>query len=208
MDYTIVKKYFPEITENQLLQFQSLQALYEDWNSKINVISRKDMDSFYEHHVLHSLAIAKYFTLLPGMKVMDVGTGGGFPGIPLAIMFPQTDFLLVDSIGKKIKVVQAVAESLGLTNVRAIQERVENVKEKFDVITSRGVTRLPEIAGWVGNKLRIQNDIEAGGILYLKGGDIEQELREVPKNWKRKTTSITKWFAEPFFVEKYVVHLY
>ena len=208
MDYTIVKKYFPEITENQLLQYQSLLSLYEDWNSKINVISRKDMDCFYEHHVLHSLAIAKYFTLLPGMQVMDVGTGGGFPGIPLAIMFPQTDFLLVDSIGKKIKVVQAVAESLGLTNVTAVQERVEKIKGKFDVITSRAVTRLPEIAGWVGNKLRIYNDIEAGGILYLKGGDIEEELRGVPKNWKRKTTSITKWYAEPYFVEKYVVHLY
>lgn len=166
------------------------------------------MDSFYEHHVLHSLAIAKYFPLLPGMKVMDVGTGGGFPGIPLAIMFPQTSFLLVDSIGKKIKVVQAVAESLGLQNVIAVQERVEKVKDKFDVITSRAVTRLPEIAGWVGNKLRIHNDIEAGGILYLKGGDIEQELRDVPKNWKRKSTSITKWYAEPYFVEKYVVHLY
>ena len=185
-----------------------LNTLYEDWNSKINVISRKDMDSFYEHHVLHSLAIAKYFPLLPGMKVMDVGTGGGFPGIPLAIMFPQTDFLLVDSIGKKIKVVQAVAESLGLKNVVAIQERAEKVKDKFDVITSRAVTRLPEIAGWVGNKLRIHNDIEAGGVLYLKGGDIEEELREVPKNWKRKSTSITKWYAEPYFVEKYVVHLY
>lgn len=208
MDHTIVKKYFPEITENQLLQYQSLLSLYEDWNSKINVISRKDMDCFYEHHVLHSLAIAKYFTLLPGMQVMDVGTGGGFPGIPLAIMFPQTDFLLVDSIGKKIKVVQAVAESLGLTNVTAVQERVEKIKGKFDVITSRAVTRLPEIAGWVGNKLRIYNDIEAGGILYLKGGDIEEELRGVPKNWKRKTTSITKWYAEPYFVEKYVVHLY
>ena len=208
MDYTIVKKYFPEITDNQLIQFQSLLPLYEDWNSKINVISRKDMDSFYEHHVLHSLAIAKYFPLLPGMQVMDVGTGGGFPGIPLAIMFPQTDFLLVDSIGKKIKVVQAVTESLGLTNVTAVQERVEKIKGKFDVITSRAVTRLPEIAGWVSNKLRIYNDIEAGGILYLKGGDIEQELRDVPKNWKRKTTSITKWYAEPYFVEKYVVHLY
>ena len=208
MNNEILFKYFPSLTERQKEQFAALDALYRDWNSKINVISRKDMDSFYEHHVLHSLAIAKYFTLLPGMKVMDVGTGGGFPGIPLAIMFPQTDFLLVDSIGKKIKVVQAVAESLGLTNVRAIQERVENVKEKFDVITSRGVTRLPEIAGWVGNKLRIHNDIEAGGILYLKGGDIEQELRDVPKNWKRKTTSITKWYAEPYFVEKYVVHLY
>lgn len=208
IDHLSIKKYFPETTENQLEQYRLLKPLYEDWNSKINVISRKDMDSFYEHHVLHSLAIAKYFHLLPGMKVMDVGTGGGFPGIPLAIMFPQTDFLLVDSIGKKIKVVQAVAESLGLTNVAAVQERVEKIKGKFDVITSRGVTRLPEIAGWVGNKLRIHNDIEAGGILYLKGGDIEQELREVPKNWKRKSTSITKWYAEPFFIEKYVVHLY
>ena len=208
IDHLSIKKYFPEITEIQLEQYRLLKPLYEDWNSKINVISRKDMDSFYEHHVLHSLAIAKYFQLLPGMKAMDVGTGGGFPGIPLAIMFPQTDFLLVDSIGKKIKVVQAVAESLGLKNVVAVQERVEKVKDKFDVITSRGVTRLPEITGWVGNKLRIHNDIEAGGILYLKGGDIEQELREVPKNWKRKSTSITKWYAEPFFVEKYVVHLY
>ena len=208
MDHTIIKKYFPELTEIQMNQYQSLLRLYEDWNSKINVISRKDMDCFYEHHVLHSLAIAKYFTILPGMKVMDVGTGGGFPGIPLAIMFPQTDFMLVDSIGKKIKVVQAVAESLGLTNVVAVQERVEKIKDKFDIITSRAVTRLPEIAGWVGNKLRIHNDIEAGGILYLKGGDIEDELREVPKNWKRKTTSITKWYAEPYFVEKYVVHLY
>jgi 16S rRNA (guanine527-N7)-methyltransferase len=204
----LILKYFPKITEEQKQQFAALYDLYIDWNAKINVISRKDMDSFYEHHVLHSLAIAKYFQLLPGMKVMDVGTGGGFPGIPLAIMFPQTDFLLVDSIGKKIKVVQAVAESLGLTNVTAVQERVEKVKDKFDVITSRGVTRLPEIAGWVGNKLRIHNDIEAGGILYLKGGDIDQELRELPKNWKRKSTSITKWYAEPFFVEKYVVHLY
>ncbi len=208
MDHTIIKKYFPELTECQMNQYQSLLPLYEDWNSKINVISRKDMDCFYEHHVLHSLAIAKYFTFLPGMKVMDVGTGGGFPGIPLAIMFPQTDFMLVDSIGKKIKVVQAVAESLGLTNVVAVQERVEKIKDKFDIITSRAVTRLPEIAGWVGNKLRIHNDIEAGGILYLKGGDIEEELREVPKNWKRKTTSITKWYTEPYFVEKYVVHLY
>lgn len=208
MNHSVIKKYFPEVTETQMIQYEQLQPLYEDWNSKINVISRKDMDNFYEHHVLHSLAIAKYFPLLPGMKVMDVGTGGGFPGIPLAIMFPQTSFLLVDSIGKKIKVVQAVAEALGLSNVTAIQQRVEKVNDKFDVITSRAVTQLPEIAGWVGNKLRIHNDIEAGGILYLKGGDIEQELRDIPKNWKRKSTSITKWYAEPYFVEKYVVHLY
>ena len=166
------------------------------------------MDNFYEHHVLHSLAIAKYFELLPGMKVIDIGTGGGFPGIPLAIMFPQTNFLLVDSIGKKIKVVQDVKDQLDLQNVTAIQERAENIKEKFDVIVSRAVTQLPDFVKWCNNKLRVTNDIEAGGILYLKGGDIEEELRNVPKNWKRKSTPITKWYEEPYFVEKYVIHLF
>lgn len=208
MDFSIIKRYFPELTETQILQYQALLPLYEDWNSKINVISRKDMDNFYEHHVLHSLAIAKYFTLLPGMKVMDVGTGGGFPGIPLAIMFPQTSFLLVDSMGKKIKVVQTVVESLGLQNVKVVLERAEKIREKFDVITSRAVTRLPEFTGWVNEKLRIHNDIEAGGIIYLKGGDIKKELREVPKNWKRKTIPIANWFTEPYFLEKYIIHLY
>ena len=208
MDYSIVKKYFPDITSVQEAQFEQLMPLYADWNSKINVISRKDMDDFYEHHVMHSLAIAKYFELLPGMKVMDVGTGGGFPGIPLAIMFPQTSFLLVDSIGKKIKVVQAVAEALKLKNVTALNERAEKIHDNFDVITSRAVTQLPDFLKWVDNKLRIRNDIEAGGIFYLKGGDIEAELREIPKNWKRKTTSISKWYKEPYFVEKYLIHIY
>lgn len=191
-----------------MAQYERLVPLYEDWNSKINLISRKDMGNFYEHHVLHSLAIAKYFELLPGMKVMDIGTGGGFPGIPLAIMFPQTRFLLVDSIGKKIKVVKDVAEKLDLQNVTAVQERAENINDKFDVIVSRAVTQLPSLVKWCNGKLRVTNDIEAGGILYLKGGDIDIELRDVPKNWKRKSTSITKWFKEPYFVEKYVIHLY
>jgi len=208
MNHLLIKKYFSDLTEAQLSQYEQLAPLYEDWNSKINLISRKDMDNFYEHHVLHSLAIAKYFDLLPGMKVMDIGTGGGFPGIPLAIMYPQTRFLLVDSIGKKIKVVQDVKEKLGLENVTAVNDRAENIKDKFDVIVSRAVTQLPDFVKWCNGKLRITNDIEAGGILYLKGGDIEEELRNVPKNWKRKSTSITKWFEEPYFIEKNVIHLY
>ncbi|MCQ2319477.1 MAG: 16S rRNA (guanine(527)-N(7))-methyltransferase RsmG [Bacteroidales bacterium] len=208
MDHLLIKKYFSDLNETQLSQYKQLAPLYEDWNSKINLISRKDMENFYEHHVLHSLAIAKYFDLLPGMKVMDIGTGGGFPGIPLAIMYPQTKFLLVDSIGKKIKVVQDVKEKLGLENVTAVNDRAENIKEKFDVIVSRAVTQLPDFVKWCNGKLRITNDIEAGGILYLKGGDIEEELRNVPRNWKRKTAAISRWFEEQYFEEKYVIQLY
>lgn len=208
MDHLLIKKYFQNLNEAQMAQYEQLAPLYEDWNSKINLISRKDMENFYEHHVLHSLAIAKYFDLLPGMKVMDIGTGGGFPGIPLAIMYPQTRFLLVDSIGKKIKVVQDVKEKLGLDNVTALNDRAENIKEKFDVIVSRAVTQLPDFVKWCNGKLRITNDIEAGGILYLKGGDIKDELRSVPKNWKRNMTAISKWFEEPYFEGKYVIQLY
>lgn len=208
MDHLLIKKYFPNLNEAQMAQYEQLAPLYEDWNSKINLISRKDMENFYEHHVLHSLAIAKYFDLLPGMKVMDIGTGGGFPGIPLAIMYPQTKFLLVDSIGKKIKVVQDVKERLGLENVTAVNDRAENIKDKFDVIVSRAVTQLPDFVKWCNGKLRITNDIEAGGILYLKGGDIKEELRSVPRNWKRNMTAISKWFEEPYFEGKYVIQLY
>lgn len=208
MDHLLIKKYFPNLNEAQMAQYEQLAPLYEDWNSKINLISRKDMENFYEHHVLHSLAIAKYFDLLPGMKVMDIGTGGGFPGIPLAIMYPQTRFLLVDSIGKKIKVVQDVKEKLGLENVTAVNDRAENIKDKFDVIVSRAVTQLPDFVKWCNGKLRITNDIEAGGILYLKGGDIKEELRSVPRNWKRNMTAISKWFEEPYFEGKYVIQLY
>ena len=177
MDTTLLFHYFNHLTDKQRQQFEQLKALYVDWNSKINVISRKDMEHFYEHHVLHSLAIAKYFEMLPGMRVMDLGTGGGFPGIPLAIMFPQTEFYLIDGTGKKIQVVNAVKDAIGLENVVAEQKRAEEVKDKFDVITGRAVMTLPEIANLAGNKMRIRGDAEAGGILYLKGGDLTEEYK-------------------------------
>lgn len=208
MNTTSIFKYFKNLTETQRDQYNQLKSIYLDWNSKINVISRKDMDHFYEHHVLHSLAIAKYFELLPGMKVMDLGTGGGFPGIPLAILFPDTEFYLIDGTGKKITVVNAVKDAIGLKNVVAEHKRAEEVKDKFDVITGRAVMTLPEIANLAGNKLRCRGDIEAGGILYLKGGDLQEEFRAINKYWKYKKTAVSKWFAEEYFLEKYVVHLY
>lgn len=208
MDTTSLFNHFPELSDRQKEQYNLLKDLYLDWNSKINVISRKDMEHFYEHHVLHSLAIAKYFELLPGMKVMDLGTGGGFPGIPLAIMFPQTEFYLIDGTGKKIKVVNAVREAIGLENVVAEQKRAEEVREKFDVVTGRAVMTLPEIANLAGNRLRIRGDKEAGGILYLKGGDLTEEYKALNRYWKHKQIPISKWFNEEYFMEKYVVHLY
>jgi len=208
MDTTSLFNYFPELTEKQKEQYIQLKDIYLDWNSKINVISRKDMEHFYEHHVLHSLAIAKYFELLPGMKVMDLGTGGGFPGIPLAIMFPQTDFYLIDGTGKKIKVVNAVTDAIGLKNVVAEHKRAEEVKAKFDVITGRAVMTLPEIANLAGNKLRIRGDIEAGGIMYLKGGDLTEEIKALNRYWRYKKVPVGKWFKEVYFEEKYVIHLY
>ena len=208
MDTTALFKYFPDLSDRQREQYNELRALYEDWNSKINVISRKDMEHFYEHHVLHSLAIAKYFELLPGMQVMDLGTGGGFPGIPLAILFPQTRFYLIDGTGKKIKVVNAVKEAIGLDNVVAEHKRAEEVKEKFDVITGRAVMTLPEIANLAGNKLRIRGDAEAGGILYLKGGDLKEEFKAISKYWHYKKTPVNNYFKEEYFEEKYIIHLY
>ena len=208
MDTKSLFQYFPDLTERQKEQYNQLKDLYLDWNSKINVISRKDMEHFYEHHVMHSLAIAKYFELLPGMKVMDLGTGGGFPGIPLAIMFPQTEFYLIDGTGKKIKVVNAVKDAIGLENVVAEQKRAEEVKAKFDVITGRAVMTLPEIANLAGNKLRIRGDEEAGGILYLKGGDLTEEFKALGRYWKYKKAIISKWYKEEYFKEKYVIHLY
>ncbi len=208
MDTKSLFQYFPDLTERQKEQYNQLKDLYLDWNSKINVISRKDMEHFYEHHVVHSLAIAKYYELLPGMNVMDLGTGGGFPGIPLAIMFPQTEFFLIDGTGKKIKVVNAVKEAIGLENVVAEQKRAEEVKAKFDVITGRAVMTLPEIANLAGNKLRIRGDVEAGGILYLKGGDLTEEFKALGRYWHYKKAIISKWFKEEYFKEKYVIHLY
>ena len=208
MDTTALFKHFPDLTERQKEQYNLLKDIYLDWNAKINVISRKDMEQFYEHHVLHSLAIAKYFELLPGMKVMDLGTGGGFPGIPLAILFPQTEFDLIDGTGKKIMVVNAVKEAIGLENVVAEHKRAEEVKDKFDVITGRAVMTLPEIANLAGNKLRIRGDVEAGGIMYLKGGDLTEEISKLNRYWHVKKIKVNRWFKEEYFSEKYVVHLY
>ena len=202
----LILKYFPELTEQQKERFAALPELYADWNSKINVISRKDMDNFVEHHVLHSLAIAKVLQFRAMTDVMDVGTGGGFPGIPLAIMFPETNFYLVDSIGKKIKVVQSVAEQLRLTNVRAEQIRAEQVKGDFDFIVSRAVTDLSQFVGWVKGKVSdSQYHKLRNGILYLKGGDLDEEL--APFRKKVQLFDISDFFEEPYFETKKVIYL-
>lgn len=201
-----ILKYFPELTSSQLDKFRQLEALYVEWNSRINVISRKDMEHFYERHVLHSLGIAKVINFLPGAQVMDVGTGGGFPGIPLAILFPETKFLLVDSIGKKIKVVQEVTQVAGISNVVAIQARAEDVKGKFDFVVSRAVTALPDFVKWVENKIKKESrNILSNGILYLKGGDLEAEL--APLHNKYKVYELSDYFEESFFDTKKVVHV-
>jgi 16S rRNA (guanine527-N7)-methyltransferase len=199
-----LKKYFNELSEDQLGKFEQLQSLYEDWNAKINVISRKDLDSFYEHHVLHSLAIAKVIRFNSGAKILDVGTGGGFPGIPLAILFPQCSFTLVDSIGKKIKVVEEVSQALGLQNVKAINTRAELIPDKFDFVVSRAVTRMAPFYAWVQNKFLTKSRHELpNGILYLKGGDLLDELDEAGRPYK--VYPITRFFNEPFFETKAVV---
>ena len=202
----IILKYFPELTERQREQFAALLPLYEDWNSKINVISRKDMECFYEHHVLHSLAIAKVIRFKPMCEVLDVGTGGGFPGVPLAIMFPDSRFTLVDSIGKKIKVVSDVIEQLGLTNAKALQARAESLDGEYDFVVSRAVTTLPEFVPWVKNKIsRTQYHTLRNGIIYLKGGDLDAELRPFAK--RIRTWEISEFFSEPWFETKKVIHL-
>src|SRR5690606_24809100 len=173
----IIKNYFPALTNKQIEQFELLEPLYKDWNSKINVISRKDIDELYVRHVLHSMGIAKVQGFEAGSSVMDVGTGGGFPGIPLAILYPDTEFYLIDAIAKKIKVVQEVVDALGLKNVTAKQQRAEKVKAEFDFIVSRAVTSMPDFVKWVRNKVKKQSKHQLkNGILYLKGGDLSQEL--------------------------------
>ena len=200
-----ILKYFPELTEVQISQFQQLETLYHDWNSKINVISRKDIDQLYVKHVLHSLAIAKIQKFEPGTYVLDVGTGGGFPGIPLAILFPDTRFYLIDVILKKINVVKAVAESLELKNVKAEQIRAENVKGDFDFIVSRAVTNMPDFVSWIKDKIKKQQKHELkNGILYLKGGDLTEELASFPN---AKEYNISDFFEDDFFETKKVVHL-
>ncbi len=202
----IIEKYFTGLSEKQIGQFNQLEGLYREWNEKINVVSRKDIDALSVHHVLHSLAIAKVISFRAGTKVLDVGTGGGFPGIPLAIMFPEVDFFLVDSIGKKIKVVEGVAEALGLKNVTAKQLRVETMKEKFDFIVSRAVTAFPAFVALTRNRIRENNFNDLpNGILYLKGGDFEEEI----KNFKDKISvyNIPEFFEEEFFETKKLIYM-
>ncbi|MFL9843138.1 16S rRNA (guanine(527)-N(7))-methyltransferase RsmG [Flavobacterium rhizosphaerae] len=196
---------FPDLTNTQKEQFGALEGLYKDWNAKINVISRKDIDELYTRHVLHSLGIAKVMTFEPGSSVLDVGTGGGFPGIPLAILFPETQFYLVDVIAKKIKVVQEVAAALGLKNVRAEQKRAENINAEFDFIVSRAVTNMPDFVKWVRGKVKKeQRHTLPNGILYLKGGDLTEELSV----FQRVTLyELSDYFSDEFFDTKKVVHL-
>ena len=200
-----ILKYFPNLTDIQKEQFEKLDFLYHDWNEKINVISRKDIDALYTKHILHSLGIAKIIKFEPGTYVLDVGTGGGFPGIPLAILFPETRFYLIDIITKKIKVVQAVAEGLELKNVKAEQMRAENVKGDFDFIVSRAVTNMPDFVSWVKTKIKKNNKHELkNGILYLKGGDLTEELKDFPKATEY---NLADFFEDEFFETKKVVHL-
>ena len=202
----IILKYFPKLTERQREQFAALLPLYEEWNAQINVISRKDMEHFYEHHVLHSLAIAKVMSFAPMSEVLDVGTGGGFPGVPLAIMFPDARFTLIDSIGKKIKVVSDIIDRLDLTNTKAMQIRAEQLDGEYDFVVSRAVTTLGEFVPWVKKKIsKTQYNALHNGILYLKGGDLTNELFTF--RHKVKTWDISDFFEEEFFETKKVIYL-
>ena len=204
MSISLILKYFPEITDEQKQQFEKLEQLYTEWNEKINVISRKDMDGLYEKHILHSLGIVKVMPFADGTKVLDVGTGGGFPGIPLAILFPEVSFMLIDSIGKKIKVVEAVSEGLGLKNVTAVHGRAEKLKEKFHFVVSRAVTQMPEFLRWLKGKFeKEQFNEKHNGVLYLKGGDLAEELAGL----RCEIFQLKNYFEEEFFDTKKVVYL-
>jgi len=205
MDVHLITNYFPDLSPAQIEQFSKLEDLYKDWNLKINVVSRKDIDELYLRHVLHSLAIAKFIQFKPGSKILDVGTGGGFPGIPLAIMFPQVQFTLVDSIGKKIKVVEEVVEGLGLTNVVSKHQRVEEEKEQFDFVVSRAVAAMPTFMRWIKGRIskKSNHDIR-NGVLYLKGGDLEEELKDYTTI---EIYDLKDFYTEEFFDTKKLVYL-
>ncbi len=199
-------RYFPNLTKEQIRQFGMLKELYTEWNAKINVISRKDIENLYQNHIVHSLAIAKLIQFTPGTKILDVGTGGGFPGVPLAIMFPQTKFHLVDSIGKKIKVVEEVSTAIGLKNISWQHARAEEVKDEYDFVVSRAVTRLPDFYEWIKDKFSpINCNTLNNGILYLKGGDLTEELSPIKKAITQYP--ISDWFSEEFYEEKKVVYV-
>jgi 16S rRNA (guanine527-N7)-methyltransferase len=205
-DSTIIQKYFPQLNEKQKQQFAALGDLYKDWNEKINVISRKDVENIYTNHILHSLGIAKVMSFKPGARVLDVGTGGGFPGVPLAILFPETQFHLVDSIGKKITVVNEVVKGADIKNVRGEQIRAEQIKDKYDFVVSRAVTRMKEFYGWVNNKVKADSIHSLdNGILYLKGGDLDEELNELKKPYS--LYNLSDYFTEEFFETKKVVFM-
>ena len=202
----LILKYFPDLTEKQIEQFSKLLDVYTFWNNQINVISRKDTDNFYERHVLHSLGIAKIMQFKDGADIMDIGTGGGFPGIPLAILYPNCNFTLVDSIGKKIKVVNEVAAAIGLTNVTGIHERAENIDKQFDFIVSRAVTAMPDFIKWINGKFKKKSvhDLK-NGILYLKGGDLKEEMKGVNRYFYMH--NLPDHFSEEFFETKKVVYV-
>ncbi|MFP4845234.1 16S rRNA (guanine(527)-N(7))-methyltransferase RsmG [Winogradskyella sp. PE311] len=201
----LILKYFPNLTDIQISQFKALECLYKDWNTKINVVSRKDIDELYLRHVLHSLAIAKVISFEDNSSILDVGTGGGFPGIPLAILFPNCHFHLVDSINKKLKVINAVAESIKLTNIKTTHSRVEAIDETYDFIVSRAVTAMPEFTKWIKGKIskKQQNKIK-NGVLYLKGGDLTEELKQYKTV---KAFLLSDYFEEDFFETKKVIYL-
>ena len=203
----LILKYFPQLSDVQKAQFEQLAPLYADWNDKINVVSRKDIENIYERHVLHSLGIAKVLSFEPDSSILDVGTGGGFPGIPLAILFPESRFHLVDSIGKKIKVVNAVSEALGLKNVKGEHCRAEQVKGQYDFVISRAVTQLARFYPWIRNNFKKRSEHHLkNGLLYLKGGDLKEELAE-SKLKKIATYELTSHFSEEFFETKKVIHI-
>lgn len=204
----LLKKYFSDLSTTQINHFEALAGLYHEWNARINVISRKDMDNFEERHLIHSLAIAKIIKFSPGTKILDVGTGGGLPGIPLSIMFPSCDFVLIDSIGKKIKVVNEIKTALGLKNIEAKKARAEEMKECFDFVISRAVTTLPEFISWTGDLITPQNKNSLkNGVLYLKGGDFENEFAGI-RGWSHSVFTLKTYFEEEFFETKKLVHLF
>ncbi|MDT0559354.1 16S rRNA (guanine(527)-N(7))-methyltransferase RsmG [Ichthyenterobacterium sp. W332] len=201
----LILKYFPDLTEEQINQFEKLETLYNNWNAKINVVSRKDIDELYLRHVLHSLAIAKFIEFKDGSSILDVGTGGGFPGIPLAILFPNCKFHLVDSIAKKLRVVDEVATDLGLNNVKTTHSRAEAIDEHFDFIVSRAVAAMPTFVNWVKGKIaKSQKHYIKNGIIYLKGGDLQEELKDYKT---AKVYSLTDYYEEDFFETKKIVYL-